>query len=236
MAAKQIFIADDDDNIREAIKAFLENEGYVVTDFSTGDDLFEQFGKTGCDLVILDVMMPGSDGFTICKKIRETSTIPIIMLTARDSDFDYAKGISLGSDDYFTKPFSPMALVMRVKAIFRRIEFDQAREHPAGEEKKLLQFGDVTIDLPAKKVTSLAGELNLTPNEYDLLCFLIEHAQEAVSRDDLLTKVWGYETEIESRATDDTVRRLRKKLEATQIQIDAVWGFGFKLRLREEQS
>lgn len=235
MANQKIYIADDDDNIREAIKAFLENEGYQVKDFADGDSLYAAFLKEESDLVILDVMMPGSDGFAICRQIRENSTVPIIMLTARDSDFDYAKGISLGSDDYFTKPFSPMALVMRVKAIFRRIEFDKAKQDPEQrEEKKPLLYGDVRVDLKAKKVSSSAGEMNLTPNEYDLLCFLIRHADEAVSRDELLTQVWGFETEIESRATDDTVRRLRKKLEDTELQIDAVWGYGFKLRLRSE--
>lgn len=111
---KSIYIADDEMNIREAIRAFLESEGYCVKTFETGDALYEAFTKMPCDLVILDVMMPGSDGFEICKKLREISTVPIIMLTAKDSDLDYATGLSLGSDDYFTKPFSAMALVIGV--------------------------------------------------------------------------------------------------------------------------
>ena len=122
--SKLIYIADDEDNIRYLVKTFLENTGYEVEDFNNGELLLEKFQIKPCDMVILDVMMPGSDGFEICKKIREESIVPIIMLTARDTDIDYITGITLGSDDYFTKPFSPMSLVMRVKAIFRRIEFE----------------------------------------------------------------------------------------------------------------
>ncbi len=129
--SKTIYIADDDDNIRLAIKAFLEKEGFKVEDFPTGDQLLERFNEAPSDFVILDVMMPGSNGFTILKALRAQSIVPIIMLTARDSDLDYATGLDLGSDDYFTKPFSPMELVMRVKAIFRRIEFEKQKNEEA---------------------------------------------------------------------------------------------------------
>ena len=122
---KTIYIADDETNIRLGIKTFLENAGYIVEDFVNGDLLLENFLKKPADLVILDVMMPGSNGFVVCREIRKTSRVPIIILTARDSDLDYATGLDLGSDDYLTKPFSPMALVMRVKAIFRRMEYDR---------------------------------------------------------------------------------------------------------------
>ncbi|GAK31501.1 two-component response regulator [Weissella oryzae SG25] len=128
---KKIYIADDEDNIRLAIKAFLEKADFEVMDFATGDALLEQFKVEPSDFVILDVMMPGSNGFTILRALREQSTVPIIMLTARDSDLDYATGLDLGSDDYFTKPFSPMELVMRVKAIFRRIEFEEEKHSKA---------------------------------------------------------------------------------------------------------
>ncbi len=132
MTYKTIYIADDDDNIRLAIKAFLEKEEFKVEDFPTGDELLERFNEVPSDFVILDVMMPGSNGFTILKALRTQSIVPIIMLTARDSDLDYATGLDLGSDDYFTKPFSPMELVMRVKAIFRRIEFEKQKNEEAG--------------------------------------------------------------------------------------------------------
>ena len=122
---KKIYIAEDDNNIRHGIKTFLENAGYIVEDFENGDLLMESFLKSPADLLILDVMMPGSNGFIICKEIRKISHVPIIMLTARDSDLDYATGLDLGSDDYIIKPFSPMALVMRVNALFRRIDFER---------------------------------------------------------------------------------------------------------------
>ncbi len=230
---KAIYIADDERNIREAIKTFLESEGYAVTAFENGDLLLAAFQKAPCDLVILDVMMPGSSGFTICTEIRKRSTVPIIMLTARDSDLDYATGLSLGSDDYFTKPFSAMSLVMRVKAIFRRIEFEKQNAGQAQGEGAL-SFGDIVMDLRGKRVKADGREVSLTPNEYDLLRYLMEKNDQAVSRDELLENVWGYNTEIETRATDDTVRRLRKKLEHSSVAIEAVWGFGFRLKVRDE--
>ena len=122
---KKIYIADDETNIRLAIKTFMENSGYQVMDFESGDALLAAFAQAPADLVVLDVMMPGSNGFVVCKQLRKVSRVPIIMLSARDSDLDYATALDLGSDDYLVKPFSPMALVMRIKAIFRRIEFER---------------------------------------------------------------------------------------------------------------
>lgn len=228
--SRSIYIADDEKNIREAIKTFLESDGYAVTAFENGDLLLERFKSAACDLIILDVMMPGSSGFTICQEIRKLSTVPIIMLTARDSDLDYATGLNLGSDDYFTKPFSAMSLVMRVKAIFRRIEFEK-QSAASMDDAQGLSFGDVFMDVKSKTVKAKGQPVTLTPNEYDLLKYLIEHSDQAISRDELLERIWGYNTEIETRATDDTVRRLRKKLEHSNVMIEAVWGFGFRLKV-----
>jgi len=123
--AKKIYIADDETNIRLAIKTFMVNSGYQVEDFESGDALLAAFAESPADLVVLDVMMPGSNGFVVCNQLRKVSRVPIIMLSARDSDLDYATALDLGSDDYLVKPFSPMALVMRIKSIFRRIEFER---------------------------------------------------------------------------------------------------------------
>lgn len=229
---KKIYIADDEPNICEAIKAFLESDGHEVTAFENGDLLLDCFKQTPCDLVILDIMMPGSSGFTICSEIRKLSTVPIIMLTARDSDLDYATGLNLGSDDYFTKPFSATSLVMRVKAIFRRIEFEKQHSSHT-EDARQLFFGNISMDIKNKSVQFNSQEITLTPNEYDLLKYLMERNDQAVSRDELLESIWGYNTEIETRATDDTVRRLRKKIENSNVLIEAVWGFGFRLKVRE---
>lgn len=231
--AEKIYIADDDANIRDGIRIFLASEGYRVMVFENGDLLFAQFKQDPCDLVILDVMMPGSDGFAICAELRKISTVPIIMLTARDSELDYATGMNLGSDDYFTKPFSTISLVMRVKAIFRRIAYERSNRLPQPDFNSL-SFGNIMIDGNHKKVTANGQSISLTPNEYNLLRYLVLHHDRAISRDELLEQLWGFNTEIQTRASDDTVLRLRRKIGLSNVIIDPVWGFGFRLRLSEE--
>ncbi|MCR5611675.1 MAG: response regulator transcription factor [Clostridiales bacterium] len=225
--AKTVYIADDDENIRQVIKTFLLNDGYAVEDFPTGDALLERFSSAPCDLAILDVMMPGRDGFAVLTELRKTSTVPIIMLTARDSENDFAMGLGLGSDDYITKPFSAMALLMRVRAIFRRIEFENKKYRPAEDGK--VGAGDLTLDEAGRSVLLSGEPLPLTPTEYGVLRHLMLHKGEAVSREELLNRVWGFESIVETRATDDTVRRLRQKLNGSGVVISAVWGYGFKL-------
>ena len=231
--AKRIYVADDDENIRQVIKTFLASDGYQVEDFPTGDLLLERFLRRGCDLVILDVMMPGSDGFAICTELRKISTVPIIMLTARDSENDYAMGLGLGSDDYITKPFSAMSLLMRVRAIFRRIGFE--RQKGAAPAPEALAVGRLTLDEGGRHIQRDGSPLPLTPTEYELLKYLMQHAGQAVSREELLNQIWGYETAVETRATDDTVRRLRQKLDGSGVAVEAVWGYGFRLTAKEEE-
>lgn len=227
---KLIYIADDDDNIRGLVKTFLINSDYDVCDFENGELLLKSFDKKECDMVILDVMMPKMDGFEVCRKIREKSTVPIIMLTARGEEIDYITGISIGSDDYFTKPFSPMSLVMRIKAIFRRIDIERNNsEESSNCEGRILEFGNIKLDRANKSVECDGIELNLTPNEFNLLSYLFEKNDRAVSREELLNEIWGYSSEIETRAVDDTVKRLRKKIKDTGIEIQTVWGFGFRV-------
>ena len=227
---KRIYVADDDDNIRQIVKTFLSSDGYEVEDFPTGDLLLERFEERPCDLAILDVMMPGKGGFAVCTALREKSTVPIIMLTARDSDNDYAMGLGLGSDDYITKPFSAMALMLRVRALFRRVEFESRKYAP--DETPGREVGNLTLDEDRRHILCAGQPLALTPTEYEVLKYLMEHADQAVSREELLNTVWGYETAVETRATDDTVRRLRQKLDGGGVNIAAVWGYGFRL---EEQ-
>lgn len=226
--SKLIYIADDDANIRKLIEGFLTREGYIVAAFPDGEALLEEFTKTEPDLVILDVMMPGRDGFMITEAIRRISTVPIIMLTARDTDTDFILGIQLGSDDYITKPFSPMTLTMKVRAIFRRIDMDKG---PLAESE--LFFEDIRINTEQKRVTVADTEVDLAPNEFALLKYLIENKERAVSREELLDKVWGYTTVVETRVTDDTLKRLRKKITESQVVIETIWGFGFRLKKRD---
>ncbi len=227
---KTIYIADDDDNIRQIVRTFLASDGYAIEDFPTGDLLLERFREKPCDLVILDVMMPGSDGFAICSEIRGISTVPIIMLTARDGENDYAMGLGLGGDDYITKPFSAMALLMRVRAIFRRIDFE-SRKHAASVPREAAA-GNLRLDEDRRRIWNGDAVLALTPTEYEVLKYMMLRKDQAVSREELLNAVWGFETAVETRATDDTVRRLRQKLEGSGVSIAAVWGFGFRLEER----
>lgn len=208
----------------------MEAEGYLVRTFGRGEDLLEAFAAEPCDLVILDVTMPGMSGFEVCTRLREDSMVPIIMLTARDTEMDYATGLSLGSDDYFTKPFSPMSLVMRIRAIFRRIEYERSMASVGPAGRKQLRLGAVVLDPASKSVTGASGLLDLTPNEFALLQYLLERADTAVSRDELLNAIWGYDSSVQTRAADDTVRRLRKKLQGSGISVDTVWGYGFRVK------
>lgn len=227
---KRIYIADDEANIRNLVHTFLEREGYEVIPFSDGESLLRYFSTNPCDLVILDVMMPGRDGFFICSDIRKISDVPIIMLTARDSDADYIAGLSLGSDDYFTKPFSPIKLVTKVKAIFRRQESNHIG---SSSDDEVLCFEDIRIYPKTKTAYSDQDDLLLTPNELSLLTYLIINQDRAISRAELLDRIWGYETEVETRVADDTVKRLRKKLLSSNVIIKTVWGFGFRLQSKD---
>ena len=224
-----ILVVDDDPGVIKVVKASLQLEGFRVTGAADGFRALDLLRDEPPVLVILDVMMPGSSGFEITKKIRDISSVPIIILTAKDSDMDYATGINLGSDDYFTKPFSAIALNMRVKAMLRRIKMDQERL-PARQEEATLRIGDIEIDLAAMSVKQNGVSLNLTPNEYNVFVYLIENKNRAVSRDELLDSIWGYGKDIETRACDDTVRRLRKKLAGSTVEIETVWGFGFTVK------
>jgi len=226
---KLIYIADDEKNIRNLVKAFLEKEGYQVEAYENGDLLLDAFTKKECDLVILDIMMPGSSGLIICTKLRAISSVPIIMLTAKDTEDDYISGLSLGSDDYLAKPFSPIMLTMRVKATLRRVDM-YAQEKASNE----LSYEDITV-FPNKLTAYCNNEiLNLTKTEFNVLAYLLENKDKAVSRQEMLNTIWGYDNIVESRATDDTVKRLRRKLDKSKVSIDTVWGHGFKIGVKQE--
>ena len=221
-----IYVADDEENIRLLIQTFLEEEGHDVRLFSNGDSLFEAFLIEAPDLVILDVIMPGTDGFSISNKIRKKSEVPILLLTARDSDADYVAGFTAGCDDYFTKPFSPVKLTMQINAILKRMHRDKETK-----ESHLLSFEDLSLDTKLKICTIKGKEVKLTNTEFDVMTYFLQYQARAISREELLENVWGYDAMVETRVTDDTVKRLRKKLIASEadLQIETVWGYGFKL-------
>lgn len=219
-----IYVADDEKNIRDLIEQFLLDAGFEVRTFETGDQLLLAFMEKEAAVVILDVMMPGSDGFTIAEQIRRRSQVPIILLTARDSDADYLTGFSRGADDYFTKPFSPVKLTLRVKAILSRSRLEQ-------DISQEMSLGGLRLSQEERQASYGGQVIKLTNTEYELLRVLISQRDKAVSRDYLLEQVWGYASEVETRVTDDTIKRLRKKLRQVDslVQIETVWGYGFKL-------
>ena len=232
---KLIYIAEDDANIRHLISSFLKKEGFEVEAFDNGDSLYETFTIKACDLVILDIIMPGNSGFVICSKLRDISKVPIIMLTAKDAEEDYISGITMGSDDYFTKPFSPSKLVVRIKSIFRRIDMETGANSMFPFDKKIV-FSDITIYPDKLFVYCKNSQLDLTNTEFRLLTYLFENKNKAISRKDLISDIWGYGSEVETRATDDAIRRLRHKLANAKslVSIDTVRGFGFRLSILDE--
>ncbi len=224
---KLIYVADDDQHIRQIVKTFLSSDGHRVEEFATGDALLAQFKRKEADLVILDVMMPGSDGFTVLTELRKISTVPVIMLTARDSDNDLAMGLGMGSDDYITKPFSAMALLMRVRSIFRRIDFESQKHFAA--VSKAVRLGKLVLEPAGRHVMKEGVPMALSPTEYALMEYMMQRPGKAISREELLSEVWGFEQAVDTRATDDTIRRLRQKLAGTGVVIESVWGFGFRM-------
>ncbi len=226
--SKLIYIADDDKNIRDLIAGFLKNDGFETEVFENGDALLQAFLNKPADMLILDIMMPGTDGLAVCGKIRAENNVPIIIVSARDSEVDRITGITIGSDDYLVKPFSPVELVARVHAIFRRT---QIGKEPAGET--VLKYGDISINQNERTASVNGEKLELTPTEYLLIGYLIQNSGRAVPREELLKNVWRFETEVDTRATDDVIKRLRKKLKDSRVRITSVWGYGFKLELEE---
>lgn len=226
---KLIYIADDEQNIRQMMKAFLESEGYAVEVFSNGAEIRRAVRQKTPDMIILDVMMPGEDGFSLCTSFRRESGIPIMIVSAKDSPLDRVTGITLGSDDYITKPFLPMELIARVKALFRRAELSapQVKVFPERYE-----CGNLELYQKERKVFVENEEFPVTPTEFEFLRYLIEREDAAVPKEELLEHVWECRgVKEEQRMPDDLVKRLRKKLKArnSTARVETVWGYGYRL-------
>lgn len=225
MKNRYIYIADDEEKIRELISMFLKKEGYEVKIFSEGKSLLETFREKNADMLIIDIMMPDLDGFSICSEIRKESNVPIIIISAKDGEADKIAGLMLGSDDYMTKPFSPVELVLRVKGIFKRMDMCGINR----DDNKIIDIADILIYEEGRYVTFNNKDLKITPMEFNLLLYLVKNKNKSISREELLNKVWGFESELDTRATDDTVKRIRKKLitAGSKLKIETLWGFGF---------
>ncbi|TCM96441.1 DNA-binding response OmpR family regulator [Paenibacillus sp. BK033] len=203
---RSILLVEDDTLMREFITDYFKKERWDVHEAENGRVALELFERVSVDLVVLDIMMPEMDGWSVCRRIREKSDVPIIMITARAEDEDQLMGFELGADEYVTKPLSPRVLVARANALMKRTE------RTVGREAELLQYGKLSVNREAHTVT-LAGQLiNLSPKEYDLLLFLIKHDGKVLSREYILNAVWGYEYLGDLRTVDTHVKKLRAKL------------------------
>lgn len=219
-----VYILEDDDNIRKLINYSLKSQGFEVQDFALPSAFWSALQTTNPDLLLLDIMLPEEDGISILKKLRsnpKTSTIPVIMLTAKDSEYDVVTGLDSGADDYVTKPFGMMALVSRIKAVLRRYE-------KSDSHKELLEAGGIKIDENQHTVFAGTQQLFLTVKEFDLLVLLIKNRGNVLTREQLLESVWGISSAIESRTVDVHIRTLRAKLGEYEKNIETIRGVGYK--------
>lgn len=211
MKSKKVLIIEDEKSISDIVKFNLEKEGYEVETAYDGEEGLAKVYTVDPDLILLDIMIPNVDGFQVCKKIRETSNVPIIMLTAKEEEVDKVLGLELGADDYMTKPFGMRELIARIKANIRRTEFSNGES--SSNNGKVNTYGNLTIDMTKYEVRKDEKVLELTLREFELLKYLAEQENQVFSREQLLEEVWGYEYYGDIRTVDVTVRRLREKVE-----------------------
>ena len=222
----KILIVDDDENICEVIKMYLETTGYNVKVAHDGKAAKEEFVNFSPNLVVLDMMLPGIDGMEVLKWIRKDSNVPVIMLTAKGETFDKVLALEIGADDYVVKPFEPKELLARVKAVMRRY---------SGEEPDnvVLNFPGLTIDANSYKVIYNGEEVKTPPKEFELLHYLARNKKKVFTRDQLLCEVWGYDYPGDSRTVDVHIKRLREKLNGGEDwQLETVWGVGYKFEVK----
>ena len=221
-----VLVVDDEPTIRDVVVQYLRREGYATLEAGDGDTARELLEGQWPSLVVLDLMLPGTDGLALCRWIRDRSQLPVIMLTARGEEADRIVGLELGADDYVTKPFSPRELVARVRTVLRRGAASSELPH------ERVRFGDVEISPAAREVQKRGRTLKLTAREFDLLLFLARHPRRVFSRDQLMSRVWGYEPAFDSGTITVHVRRLREKIEdepARPRYLETVWGVGYRL-------
>ena len=224
-----ILIADDNPQITSILVSYCKKEGYETVVAVDGFDALNKL-NSDIDLVLLDVMMPKLDGFSVCKEIRKENNVPIIMITARGEDYEKIMGLDIGADDYVVKPFSPLEVMARIKAVLRRLD--------PGSSKHLLTIHNLSIDMRAYRVLIDQEEVSLTRKEIELLFTLASHPSVAYSRDQLLDQVWGYDYYGDSRTVDSHMTRLRSKLDLVKHphwDLKTVWGVGYKFEITEDK-
>lgn len=221
---KHIFVVDDERNIRDLIKKYLEKEGFEVTLFSSEQSLLAEIGRMHPDLMVLDINLPGRDGLELCREIRKSNDLPIVFVSARDEEFDRILGLELGGDDYITKPFSPRELVVRVKNILKRLD-------KPGPQLEQIVLKDIVLYTGRRYIEKDGLEIKLTAKEYELFSFLMRNLNRSFTREHLIEMVWGYDYLGDDRIVDDLVKRIRRKLLASGsgVEITTVWGYGYRL-------
>lgn len=218
-------MVEDAEAIRAAVLAGLAEAGFAATGRADGRTLEDDLADVRPDLVVLDVMLPGTDGLELCRWIRSRSELPVIMLTARGEEADRIVGLELGADDYVTKPFSPRELAARVRTVLRRT-------NGSTSETERLAFGDIELDAQTRDVRKAGADVRLTAKEFDLLWFLASHPRRVFGRDQLMSRVWGYEAALDTGTVTVHVRRLREKIEddpSTPRHLQTVWGVGYRV-------
>ena len=223
MVVNPILVVDDNEQIVDILSQYIKKEGWPMLAARTGEEALDLFDAAGPSLILLDIMLPGIDGLEVCRRIRRVSSVPILMITAKDEDADRILGLDIGADDYIVKSFSPGEVMARIRAVLRRI--------PAAEEKETLVVGELSIHLSSLSVALSGHKLNLTRREVELLYTLASAPGRVFTRDNLLTMVWGYEFLGNYRAVDSHIKRLRAKLDAyphESFAIATVWGAGYK--------
>jgi len=219
-----ICIVDDEQRIIDFVRIYLEKDGFSVISYTDGMEAVEGIRASGPELVVLDVMLPGMDGFEVCKTLRaEKNNVPIIMLTAKDEEIDKIIGLELGADDYLTKPFNPRELIARIKAVLRRNNLSSKTK------QDVIQVGDIQIDINRREVTVKGEQVNLRTQEFELLRVLAEDKGRVYSREQLLNYAWGYSFAGQTRTVDVHVAQLRKKIKNSDVHIETITGFGYKL-------
>lgn len=223
----RVLIIDDDVHIAELISLYMEKEGYETFEIHSGDEAIEAFKKFDPHMVLLDIMLPGIDGYQVCRKIRQISNTPIIMLTAKGDTFDKVLGLEMGADDYMVKPFDSKELVARVKAVLRR--YDTKKEN----EIKKIVYPNLVINQGTYLVTYHGRDISLPPKEFELLSFLAQHPNQVFTREKLLDKIWGYEFVGDTRTVDVHIKRIREKLNQDDPwSIMTIWSVGYKFSVK----
>jgi two-component system response regulator ResD len=219
-----VLVVDDEPTIREIVAGYLQRDGYRTLEAADGHRARELLERDPPDLVVLDVMLPGTDGLELCRWIRSRSRLPVIMLTARGEESDRIVGLELGADDYVTKPFSPRELAARVRTVLRRAE-------PEAVSEERLSFNGLVIDSATREVTKNGTPLRLTAREFDFLWFVASHPRRVFSREQIMRRVWGYSSALDTGTVTVHVRRLREKIEdqpSRPRHLETVWGVGYR--------